>query len=109
MLELTDENFELEVLQSDRPVIVDFWAPWCGPCKAIEPILAQIERESRGRIEVARLNVDESPDTAVRYDVLSLPTVILFAGGAARDVVIGARSRAHYERAWGDWLAAPAG
>jgi thioredoxin 1 len=105
VFDVTDATFQKDVLEADVPVAVDFWAPWCGPCKAIEPILAELERESRGRIEVARLNVDENPDSAVRYDVLSLPTVILFEGGEARNVVVGARPRAHFERAWGEWLA----
>src|ERR687884_503128 len=100
MLTVSDENFEREVLEAETPVIVDFWAPWCGPCKAVEPVLADLERESDGKLAVAKINIDENPDVASRYDVLSIPTTILFDGGEPRETLVGARPRVHYERAW---------
>ena len=104
MRELTDETFEHEVLEAQRPVVVDFWAPWCGPCKAVEPILADLAEATAGRVEFAKLNIDENVETAARYGVLSIPTAILFEGGEARESVVGARSRSHYEQAWAPWL-----
>jgi thioredoxin 1 len=102
--DVTDETFDAEVLQSERPVVVDFWAPWCGPCKAVEPILADLAVAHAGRVEVAKLNIDENPVTASRFGVLAIPTAVLFEGGEARESVVGARSRSHYERAWAPWL-----
>jgi thioredoxin 1 len=104
VLEVGDETFEQEVLQAGRPVVVDFWAPWCGPCKAVEPIFAQLEQEHGERVGFAKLDIDENPVTASRYGVLSIPTAILFEGGEPRETVIGARPRSHFEQAWAAWL-----
>ncbi len=102
MDEVTDETFAAEVLESPEPVIVDFWAPWCKPCEAIEPHLRAIAEE-RG-VRLVKLNIDESLATPSRHGVLSLPTVILFAGGEARATVYGAQSRAQYEQAFAPHL-----
>jgi thioredoxin 1 len=104
MQELTDNTFETEVLQSETPVVVDFWAPWCGPCHAVEPILRQLEEEYGGRVKFAKLDIDQNIQTASRYDVLSIPTAILFEGGEPRETVVGARPRSYYEEAWSRWL-----
>src|SRR3954453_15823034 len=106
MFEVTDATFEHDVLRSDTPVVLDLWARWGGPCRAVEPILEQLESETRGRVEFAKLNIDENPLTAARYDVLSIPTAILFEGGEARATVIGARPRSHYEHALAEVLPA---
>jgi thioredoxin len=106
MLELTDGSFEEQVLKSERPVVVDFWAPWCGPCKAVEPVLADLA-EAYSEIEFAKMNIDEHPLTASRFGVLAIPTAILFEGGEPRESVVGARSRSQYEQAWRAWLKPP--
>jgi thioredoxin 1 len=104
VLELTDATFEQEVLQAEQPVVVHFWAPWCGPCLAIEPILRQLEEEHGEHARFAKLDIDEHVQTASRYEVLSIPTVILFEGGEPRETVVGARPRSYYEQAWAEWL-----
>jgi thioredoxin len=91
--ELDEKTFDEAI--ASGPVLVDFWAPWCRPCKALEPILEELP------VDVARLNVDEQPGIASRYDVLSIPTVILFSAGEARGSVVGVRPKAHFEQ----WLA----
>ena len=102
MTETTDDRFATDVLEAEGPVLVDFWAPWCKPCKAIEPILEALAAESR--VGLVRLNIDEHLGVPSRYGVLSLPTVILFEDGEPRSTVIGARPRSHYERMWAAWL-----
>jgi thioredoxin 1 len=103
--EVSDSDFEREVLQADRPVIVDFWAPRCRPCRAIEPVLRELEDE-HDDVEFVKLNIDENVETASRYGILSIPTVMLFADGHPHETVRGARPRPHFERAFARWLAA---
>jgi thioredoxin 1 len=98
MREVTDATFADEVLGAPGPVIVDFWAPWCGPCKAIEPALEELP------LEVVKLDIDANPRTAQRYGVLSLPTVILFADGEPRATVYGARPKKHFEKKFSAYL-----
>ncbi len=98
MDEVTDESFEREVLASPLPVLVDFWAPWCKPCDAIEPHLRAIAVENEGRLRLVRLDVDTNLGVPGRYGVLALPTVILFSGGEPHGRVYGAHSRERYER-----------
>jgi thioredoxin 1 len=89
IFDVTDANFETDVLESEKPVIVDFWAPWCGPCRVVSPILEELNTE-RDDLRVVKLNVDENQVTAVRYEVLSIPTMILFKDGQIAKKVIGA-------------------
>jgi thioredoxin 1 len=104
VFEVTDETFDHDVLAADVPVVLDFWAPWCGPCKAVEPILEQLARETNGKVEFAKLNIDENPMTAARYGVLSIPTTIVFDRGELRETLVGARPRKHYLRVLEPWL-----
>ena len=103
MREISDATFETDVLRAEKPVVVDFWAPWCGPCKAVHPILEQLAEET-DRIEFVKLDIDEHPVAASRYDVLSIPTVILFDGGLAKEIVIGARPAKHFRQAFESYL-----
>ncbi len=87
--EVTDNNFSAEVLESEGPVLVDFWAPWCGPCRVVAPVLEEIASE-RPDLRIVKLNVDDNQQTAAQYQVLSIPTLILFKGGAPVKTVVGA-------------------
>jgi thioredoxin 1 len=99
-VDVTDATFADEVLGSGVPVIVDFWAPWCRPCRAIEPVLEDIAESAGERVRLVRLNVDENVGVPSRYGVLALPTVILFADGSPVETLIGPQSRSRYERAF---------
>ena len=96
IVEVTDASFEVEVLESGTPTVVDFWAPWCGPCRVVSPILEQINSE-RDDLRVVKLNVDENPNTAVRFEILSIPTMILFKNGEIAKKVVGALPKARLE------------
>jgi thioredoxin 1 len=103
MREITDASFEKDVLGAEKPVVVDFWAPWCGPCRAVTPVLEQIADETE-KVEFVKLNIDDNPAAAARYDVLSIPTVILFDGGEAKQTIVGARPAAHFRSALESYL-----
>lgn len=99
MIETTDARFEEDVLRSATPVLVEFTAPWCRPCKAIEPFLAELEREHEGRLRVVQLDIESHPATPGRYGVLSLPTVLVVSGGEVVDTIDGAQPRRRYAAA----------
>lgn len=93
MINLTNENFEKEVISSKKTILVDFWASWCGPCQMIAPIVEEISNEMSGKIEIGKLNVDEQPEIAIKYDVMSIPTLILFKDGKVVNTIIGYHSK----------------
>jgi thioredoxin 1 len=96
LTEVTDSNFQAEVLEADRPVLVDFWAPWCGPCRVVAPVLEELAGE-REDLRIVKLNVDENQQTAARFEVLSIPTLILFKAGEPVKKVIGAYPKKRLE------------
>ena len=98
-IDVTDTTFETEVLKSELPVLTDFWAPWCGPCRAIAPIVEELAAEYEGQLKVSRINVDDSPQTPARYGVRGIPTLILFKDGEAKKQIVGAVPKAQLVKA----------
>src|ERR671929_1517223 len=98
---VTEQSFEQEVLQSDKPVIVDFWAEWCGPCHAVSPVLDKIVEERNGDLKLVKVNIDEEQELARRYGIMSIPAMILFKDGEPAAATIGAQPKAAIERALG--------
>ena len=93
LVHLTEENFDNEVMKSELPVLVDFWAEWCGPCRIISPIVEEIAKEYNGKLKVTKLNVDEAQELAIKYGVMSIPTLMVFKNGKIVDQVVGAMSK----------------
>jgi thioredoxin 1 len=89
LVHVSDDNFEQEVIKSEKPVLVDFWAPWCGPCRAIGPVVEDLAEVYKDRVKVAKLNIDDNPKTAIVYGVMSIPTIVLFKNGNVLDKVLG--------------------
>ena len=96
-IKLTDQNFEQEVLHADLPVLVDFWASWCGPCRMLAPVIAEIAEEYAGKVKVGKVNVDEQPNLANRYGIASIPTVMLFKNGEVINTSLGYRPKNELE------------
>ncbi len=93
VIEFTDQSFEQEVLQSDQPVLVDFWAAWCGPCRMIAPVVEALAIEYAGKAKVGKVNVDENSATPGRYNIRSIPTLLLFKGGEVQEQIVGVKSQ----------------
>ena len=91
-IKLSTENFEKEVLKSEKPVLVDFYADWCGPCNAMAPVIEELAKELEGKVKVGKINVDENPDIAVEYNVMSIPTLIVFKNGKEEKRLVGLRN-----------------
>jgi len=104
ILHLSDTNFEKEVLQASQPVLVDFWAAWCGPCRTLAPVLEDFASEQKEKIKVAKLDVDENNETATKYEIRSIPTLILFEKGEVRKTIVGARPKKKLVEELSPWL-----
>ena len=103
--EVTDETFETEVLNSDKTIMVDFWAEWCGPCRAVSPILDQIAAEHSDKLDIVKLNVDDNPQTAMKYRITSIPAMKVYRGGEVVKTVIGAKPKPALEADLAEFLA----
>ncbi len=97
IIDVTDDNFEQEVLQSDTPIIIDFWAEWCAPCRAIAPIVKELAGTYDGKVKIVKMNIDENPATPGKYGVRAIPTVLAFKGGTVVEQITGARPKSAFE------------
>lgn len=104
MINLTASNFQAEVLNSNEVVLVDFWATWCGPCRMVAPILEEISREQAGKVKIAKINVDENPELSSTYNVMSIPTMIIFKEGQPVEEFVGAMPKAAIEKKLEKWI-----
>lgn len=98
-LTITDQNFQTEVMKSDVPVLVDFWAPWCGPCKIVGPVVEELAKEYSGKVKVGKLNVDDNPQVAGQFNVMSIPTLMFFKNGQPVNSIVGAQGKATIKQA----------
>ena len=96
---ISDASFEQEVIKSSVPVLIDFWAPWCGPCKAIAPIIDELAKDYAGKLKVVKLNVDDNPETAARYGVRGIPNLLIIKNGQVKDQIVGAVPKGHLVKA----------
>lgn len=94
----TDQNFEQEALKSDKPVMVDFWAAWCAPCRIVSPVIEELAKKYEGKVKVGKLNVDDNPNTASRFGIMSIPTVLVLQNGQVKKTMVGARGREEYKK-----------
>jgi thioredoxin 1 len=104
MQQITDAGFDADVLGNDKPVVLDFWAPWCGPCRMMEPVLKEIAEEYGDKLVVGKLNVDENPTTATKYDILSIPTLLVFSGGEVVKKLVGAMPKKRLVEELAPWI-----
>ncbi len=100
MIDVTDQNFESEVLKSGKPVVIDFWAPWCGPCRLLSPVIEELSKEMDSKAKFCKLNTDENPNTAAKYNIMSIPSVLLFKKGEVAATSVGAMPKASLKQ----WL-----
>lgn len=105
-IQLTDDTFDKDVLQNDKPVLVDFWAPWCGPCRMLAPVIEELAKEYTGKISVAKINTDEHPNAASRYKISAIPTLLFFKQGKVVEQLVGVHSKAEIKKTLDGLIAA---
>lgn len=105
-IQLTDDTFDKDVVQSPEPVLVDFWAPWCGPCRMLSPVIEELSKEYTGKVRVAKINTDEHPNAASRYKISAIPTLLFFKGGKVVEQLVGVHSKAEIKKTLDNLVAA---